>query len=245
MKIISLPTTESTNTHLSSIAAEAEEYTVVTADAQTAGRGQRGNSWEAEPGKNLTFSILLKPEHILAADQFIISQAVSVAIAGVLAKKVKSAGEVAVKWPNDIYVDNQKICGILIENSLLGSKIRRSIVGVGLNVNQKNFKSDAPNPVSLIHITGEETDRAVLLDEICSAISRCIDATKTEKGRKDIVAMYKSHIWRREGAHKYRIPDGETFRAEIVDIASSGHITLRDTDGKDRIFAFKEVQYIL
>ena len=72
-----------------------------------------------------------------------------------------------------------------------------------------------------------------------------MDATKTETGKKDIVAMYKSCIWRREGEHKYRIPGGENFRAEIVDIASSGHITLRDTDGKDRIFAFKEVQYIL
>lgn len=245
MKIINLPSTKSTNTHLSSIASEAEEYTVVTTDAQTDGRGQRGNSWESEPGKNLTFSVLLKPEHILATDQFIISQAVSVAIACVLAKKVNNNGEVSVKWPNDIYVDNQKICGILIENSLMGSRIRHSIVGIGLNVNQKQFKSDAPNPVSLIHVTGEETDRVFLLDEICSAICRTMESTKSENGRNDIIAMYKSMIWHREGVHKYRIPGGETFRAEIVDIAPSGHITLRDTDGTDRIFAFKEVQYIL
>ena len=245
MKIIEIASTNSTNSYLSGIAESSETYTVVSAEEQTAGRGQRGNRWESEPGKNLTFSVLLRPTHVKAADQFIISQAVSVAIARVLARRVKNGGEVAVKWPNDIYVDNQKICGILIENSLLGNEISRTIVGVGVNVNQKDFRSDAPNPVSLIHVIGEETDRKELLTEICAAIERCVEAIADDEERRQIVMIYKSMIWRREGEHKYCIPGGETFMAEIVDIAPSGHITLRDTEGVERVFAFKEVQYIL
>ncbi len=245
MKIISLPEAASTNTYLAAIADKSEPYTVVVADRQTAGRGQRGNTWEAEPGKNLTFSILLRPDHVKAADQFIISQAVSVAIAVTLSKRIRYAGEVAVKWPNDIYVDSQKICGILIENSLMGDKINRSIVGVGLNVNQKVFTSGAPNPVSLIHILGEPTDRYTLLKDVCSAIEKHVEAIADDEKRKEIVDMYKSILWRSDGFHKYAIPGGETFMAEIVDISPAGYLSLRDDKGVVRQFAFKEVQYIL
>lgn len=245
MKFISVPELDSTNTYLASIADKSEPYTVVVADRQTAGRGQRGNSWEAEPGKNLTFSVLLKPEHVKAADQFIISQAVSVAIAVTLSKRIRYAGEVAVKWPNDIYVDNQKICGILIENSLMGDKISRSIVGVGLNVNQKVFTSGAPNPVSLIHIIGEPTDRFALLKDLCVAIERHVEAIANPEKREEIVEMYKSILWRSDGMHKYAIPGGETFMAAIEDISPAGYLFLRDDKGEIRKFAFKEVQYIL
>lgn len=245
MKFISVPELASTNTYLASIADKSEPYTVVVADRQTAGRGQRGNSWEAEPGKNLTFSVLLKPDHVKAADQFIISQAVSVAIAVTLSKRIRYAGEVAVKWPNDIYVDNQKICGILIENSLMGDKISRSIVGVGLNVNQKVFTSGAPNPVSLIHIIGEPTDRFALLKDVCAAIERHVEAIANPEKREEIVEMYKSILWRSDGMYKYAIPGGETFMATIEDISPAGYLFLRDDKGEIRKFAFKEVQYIL
>lgn len=245
MNIIELPSAESTNSYLAANSENLENYTVITTDHQTAGRGQRGNVWESEPGKNLTFSILLRPEHIKAAEQFVISQAVSVAIAKTLRKIVRTGGEVAVKWPNDIYVDDQKICGILIENSLMGSKICRSIVGVGLNVNQKKFSPMAPNPVSLIHITGVETDRRELLEKICTAIKDAVEAIADTQKREEIVAEYKSMLWRRGGLYKYAIPGGETFYAEITDIEPTGHLILKDKYGDLHRFAFKEVQYIL
>ncbi|MDE6431375.1 MAG: biotin--[acetyl-CoA-carboxylase] ligase, partial [Duncaniella sp.] len=120
----------------------------VSARRQTAGRGQRGNSWESAPGKNITMSILLRPEGLHPSRQFVISRAVSLAITGVL-RRYMPASAVRVKWPNDIYVDDRKICGILIENVISSASIRQSVVGIGINVNQRRFLSDAPNPVSM------------------------------------------------------------------------------------------------
>ena len=140
-------TLPSTNSYLAGIAADAPHGTVVMAREQTAGRGQRGNSWEAEPGCNITLSLLLRPEGLHPARQFVISQAVSLAIADMVSHFV--AAPVCIKWPNEIYAGDRKICGILIENTITGTSIDRTIVGIGLNVNQTEFRSDAPNPVSM------------------------------------------------------------------------------------------------
>ncbi|WP_301748249.1 biotin--[acetyl-CoA-carboxylase] ligase [uncultured Duncaniella sp.] len=148
MEIIKIESTDSTSSHLAGIAEGCAHGTAVMARVQTAGRGQRGNSWEAEPGMNITLSLLLRPEGLEPARQFIISQAVSLAIVEMLDNFI-GADAVSIKWPNDIYVNDSKIAGILIENVISGSAISRSIVGVGLNVNQTEFLSDAPNPVSL------------------------------------------------------------------------------------------------
>ena len=129
---------------------ELPHATVVSTYNQTAGRGQRGNSWESEPHKNLTFSVLLKPQHIIAREQFYISEIVSVAIVNTLRKYIIDQ-PIAIKWPNDIYVNDDKICGILIENTLSGYSISQSIAGIGININQQTFLSNAPNPISLIH----------------------------------------------------------------------------------------------
>ena len=148
-----LAETDSTNTYLQQLDADRhlpEGYIAYT-DTQRAGRGQRGNSWESQPGKNLTFSLLLRPEHIPANQQFLLSQAVSLAATDVLNRY---ASGFSIKWPNDIYWEDKKIAGILIENVLSGSTFARSIVGIGLNINQERFISDAPNPVSLFQITG-------------------------------------------------------------------------------------------
>ena len=128
---------------------------VVVADYQTAGRGCGTNRWESERGKNLLFSVMLHPENVPANRQFQISRAISLAIVDALGEWV---GDLSIKWPNDIYWRNGKLAGILIENSLQGSMIRDSIIGVGLNVNQRAFHSDAPNPVSMYQLTGQETD---------------------------------------------------------------------------------------
>ena len=157
--------TDSTNRWLR----EHLEVDVVVADFQTAGRGCGTNQWEAERGKNLLFSLLLHPHDVQAKDQFRISMAVSIALREMLAQY---ADGFTVKWPNDIYWRDSKICGILIENRLQGSRIKDSIVGIGLNVNQTKFRSDAPNPVSLCQIVGHEVDRDSLLTDFLRLLER-------------------------------------------------------------------------
>ena len=156
-KIDKVSETLSTNELLKSIADKdsvAEGYTVV-AVSQTAGRGQIGAFWESQPGQNLTFSLLLRPEFIKADQMFLVSKAISLGIVDYL----NSFGEeFKIKWPNDIYYKDKKICGVLIENQLMGSNIVYSIIGIGLNINQKEFISDAPNPISLYNIIGRKLD---------------------------------------------------------------------------------------
>lgn len=246
MNVITLAQTESTNTALSEMADSAVNGTIIRAIDQTAGRGQRGNSWESQRGKNLTFSVFLVPENISAREQFLISQAVSVAIVNVLRRYITNLDDtVAIKWPNDIYVGDQKICGILIENSLRGTAISHSIVGIGINVNQLEFRSDAPNPVSLIHFTGHETDIEKLMEETWHEIDQNMRQLSTEENKKRLREEYMADLWRREGFHPYATPDGYRFDAEVADIAPDGILTLCDPFGNKTKYAFKEVQFIL
>lgn len=243
---IKLEETGSTNSHLASIAATCEHGTVVSTNAQTAGRGQRGNSWEALPGKNLTFSILLRPRHINARAQFAVSEIVSIAIVNVL-RRYLSTPEVAIKWPNDIYVGDKKICGILIENSLIGLNIGHSIAGIGININQERFYSDAPNPVSLINLTGQAYDLDNLLDEFCREILSLFNQYDTidYSVREKLHDVYRSMLWRRKGFHPYATPDGKRFDASIEDVSHSGLLTLCDAEGRLCSFAFKEISAVI
>ncbi|MDE6668417.1 MAG: biotin--[acetyl-CoA-carboxylase] ligase [Muribaculaceae bacterium] len=163
MTHISLDEVSSTNTWLAQHAAELPHLTMVTAARQIAGRGQRGNSWESEPGANLTFSLLIRPEDMPARSQFSISEATALAVTDLLATYGLTA---TVKWPNDIYVGDRKICGILIEHAVMGTSIMHSIIGVGLNVNQTRFISDAPNPVSLLQLTVSDFSEQSELSEL-------------------------------------------------------------------------------
>lgn len=199
---------------------------------QTAGRGQRGNSWEAEPEMNITLSVMLRPENLLAARQFEISEAVALAVADTV--EAMGIGDVAVKWPNDIYVGDRKIAGILIENTLSGPMISRSIAGIGLNVNQKEFRSDAPNPVSALQLTGRTFD----LEEIAKGmVDRILDRLEHDNHPE-----YRRRLWRGSGVWPWRTPDGTEFRAEIIDVDPTGLLFL---SGQSRPFAFKEVSPIL
>ena len=239
MNVIRLKTCGSTNSWLSGEAASLPHATVVLAEEQTAGRGQRGNSWESEPGANLTFSLLLKPDGIAARDQFLISEAVALGIADAVAGFAGNH-KVSVKWPNDIYVDDSKICGILIENSLRGSKIGHSVVGIGINVNQQRFVSDAPNPVSLSMLTGSFYNLDAVLDKVLAAITLRLEQDPAARH-----ADYMSRLWRRDGADFIDTASGCLFHAVIEDVAPTGHITLRESDGTIRIYAFKEVKTLI
>ena len=239
--------TKSTNSLLAPLASGHLHGFTVVAMAQTAGRGQRGNSWESEPNKNLTFSMLLRPHGLSAAEQFCLSEAVSLAIVDVLSAILEPYGKRAlIKWPNDIYVDDKKICGILIENTLTGRLIDRSIVGIGINVNQTVFRSDAPNPTSLALISG---GRRFVLESILGhlralILENCEEITTPEE-RHSIHARYMLSVWRKEGFHPYRLPDGTEFMGAITDIAPTGHLTLSTPDGHSATFAFKEVAAVI
>ncbi len=243
--IITIDSIASTNSYLSSIATQSTHGTVVITHNQTAGRGQRGNIWEAEPGKNITLSILLKPTEIEARCQFVISEIISVAVVNTLRKYIKEPNSVSVKWPNDIYVDNKKICGILIENSIAGNHINHSIVGIGLNINQTKFNSDAPNPISLINIINKETLLEKISNVLCTEILTLCEQYQHPEFHQQLHTIYISMLWRRTGFHPYFTPDGKKFMARIDNIAFNGLLTLTTQDGTSQTFAFKEVSAII
>ena len=165
--------------------------------------------------------------------------AISLAIVDALGQLV---GDLSIKWPNDIYWRNGKLAGILIENTLKGSFVKDSVIGVGLNVNQRTFQSNAPNPVSLWQITGQETDREQLL----KAILQAFDSQQDAKGSVPLVALkdrYMKMLYRRKGFHPYTDKDG-AFMAEIAGIEDDGHLLLTDDNGQQRRYAFKEVSFV-
>lgn len=231
-KIIYVAETDSTNRWLRE--SKVSDDVVVWTDYQTAGRGQGSNKWESERGQNLLFSILYHPQNFPANRQFTISIAISLAIVDALGEQI---GDLSIKWPNDIYWQNGKIGGILIENRLSGHTIKESIIGVGLNVNQQKFLSDAPNPVSLWQIHGQETDREALLHAILDRFSYYINKVELKQ-------QYVSFLYRRKGYHPYSDADG-VFMARFVDVEEDGHLILQKEDGQQCRYAFKEVQFII
>jgi BirA family biotin operon repressor/biotin-[acetyl-CoA-carboxylase] ligase len=245
MRIIKLDEATSTNTVAAELGDAAEHGAAVWAVTQSAGRGQRGNTWEAEPGKNLTFSLVLRPTWMSAAHQFELSMLVSIAIVRVFERRL--GRKVLIKWPNDIYVDNKKICGILIENSLSGARIERSIVGIGINVNQTEFRSDAPNPVSMAQLTGEAFELRPLLEEFVSEIVEAVDFYADNTEPDELSALYASLLWRNDGAmHRWLdVASGSIISAKIKGVAVTGMLTLTDDAGTDRTYAFKEVAALL
>ena len=214
-----------------------EEGFVVRADFQTAGKGQIGNSWESEAGKSLLFSLILYPLRITIDNQFILSQIVSLGIKKTLDEYTDG---ITIKWPNDIYWNDKKLVGILIENSLQGTKIKSSVIGIGLNVNQKVFVSNAPNPVSLLQITGRRQNRKLLLTKICQNIQKLY----TELSVTKIRAEYAEALYRKEGFYAYRAND-ETFQAKIISVHPDGQLELETKAGERKGFYFKEVSFVL
>jgi len=228
-EIIHLGETESTNRWLKEHDLTAN--TVVWTDYQTAGRGCGSNTWESERGKNLLFSMMVHPSDIPATRQFSISMAVSMTIADVMKEYFDG---VSIKWPNDIYWNDRKLCGILIEHQLSGTFIRQSIIGVGLNVNQTVFTSDAPNPVSMCQIVGYELDCQEVLQKILERFSlEDIDADR-----------YRTLLYRKNGFYTYCDTEGQ-FEAELVTVEDDGHLLLRDRNGRQRRYAFKEVAFLI
>ncbi|MBO4657348.1 MAG: biotin--[acetyl-CoA-carboxylase] ligase [Bacteroidales bacterium] len=237
MKIKWFKTIDSTNNRIARDKEELADKTVYMTDFQTAGKGQRGNGWESAKAENLLFSILFKPADILAEDQFIISQAVTLGIVDY----VRSKGITAkVKWPNDIYVGDRKICGILIENAVNGSALVSSIVGIGFNLNQLSFSPSIPNPVSLSALTDVQYD---LKEELLSLLHFIF--SEYDRRSAETEERYVASLYRLGKPHSYiHTASGNTFTGAIKGVDKAARVII-DTEEGEKAFAFKEIQYII
>jgi len=209
---------------------------VVQTDFQTAGKGQMGNSWESESGENLLFSMLLYPQRVPTDQLFLISQIVSIGLKKALDNYVDG---ITVKWPNDIYWNDKKLAGILIENSFQANKVK-TVVGIGLNVNQRKFVSNAPNPISLRQIVGKSINRAKLLEEICGNILDVYFKMSVAA----IQDAYAQILFRKDGFFSYS-SGNESFMARIVSVQPDGLLELETESGERNGFYFKEVKFVL
>ena len=189
---------DSTNSEVRRHISSLDNLSVVAAGSQSAGRGQGDHRWHSEPGENLTFSLLLKfppLREMNVCNVLLLTEMITYALREFLASEGITA---RIKWPNDIYVGDLKICGILIENILDGSNVSASIIGVGLNLNQTDFPSDIPNPTSVSLLTGRRYDPAQTLERLCTFISRATDLLQSEEGRSTLDAYFNAHMFRKE-----------------------------------------------
>ncbi|MFA5818944.1 MAG: biotin--[acetyl-CoA-carboxylase] ligase [Bacteroidales bacterium] len=232
----------STNTHAAHLlkSSDLPEGAIVYTNYQSAGRGQMGNKWESEEGKNLLISIVLFPSMINPADQFLISMTVSLGICDFLKRYISVC---AIKWPNDIYVNNDKIAGILIENSIMGDQIENTIAGIGLNINQEKFLSNAPNPVSLSLLTGSSYDLATCLNQLASDLDKRYKQLISEHFA-EIKHEYVSRLYRLNELSKYRDRSG-IFTGRIITVTDNGRLQIEREPGNISEYSFKEVDFIL
>jgi BirA family biotin operon repressor/biotin-[acetyl-CoA-carboxylase] ligase len=239
---INLQSVDSTNTYAKDLIAEKRpaEGTLVTAAEQSAGRGQSGSQWQAEPGMNLTASYILYPSFLSADKQFFLNMAVSLAVRE-LCEEI-TGHEIRIKWPNDIYHRNKKLAGILIENTISGSQMSSSVIGIGLNVNQTSFDPELPNPTSVKLITGHETPIETVTLKLNSYIEkyylqlRQLHFNFLDKG-------YMVHLYRYHQTASYSRPGGQIFRGEITGVTKEGKLII-ESNGKELRFGMKEVEYL-
>lgn len=240
--IVVLDETGSTNKYLKNLINDKilPDGFVVAAKYQTEGKGQTGNEWLSEPGKNLTLSILLKPAFLPADHLFLISKAVSLAMVDYL--NSIDNHNFKIKWPNDIYYNDKKIAGILIENQILGDKIQYSVVGIGLNINQVKFNSTLPNPISMATIFNREFDVEACTEKIVEQISIWYELL--DDGFYDkINEMYFANLYRTDSYYDFTLPNNGLVHAKIVNVDNDGLLTLKTAQGQKMGFYFKEIEF--
>ena len=248
--IIWLDSIDSTNEEARRRTSALDNLSVLSALSQTAGRGQRGNTWSAKPGENLTFSIVLKygpgatPE-IRAWDQSVISEITALSVVDFLG--AHGIGT-KIKWPNDIYAGDRKICGILIEHSVRNGLLSSSIIGIGLNVNQRNFDVNLPNPTSMALSLDQTLSLPGLLEDFMQTFRgywrRYLNITG---GQMQVRRLYLSQMWRKDSPARYLdTVSGKEFIGIIRGLSDIGHLVVEDTEkGELKEFAFKEISYII
>jgi len=219
---------------------KAGEGMVLRAHEQTRGRGTGENSWESEPGKNLTFSVILQPRFLEPSRQFALTEMISLALFDVTECRF-GCEFLHIKWPNDLYFNNKKLAGVLVQNRIKANQLDFSVIGVGLNVNQKKFFSDAPNPASLIHFSKKEESLSCLLDEILEQLGYYYEKIKADT--KSLDDLYLQKLYRMGEWAKYSDEAG-IFMAKITGINRYGQLLMTDRQGNLRVYGFKEVKFL-
>ncbi len=240
-KFIYLPKCPSTNLEARTLieTSKPQEGTVIYTDHQTAGRGQMGNTWEAQSQQNLTFSVILQPSSLKIEQQFYLSMSVAIAIQRFLSIYCEQA-DVKIKWPNDILVQGKKISGTLIENTLQQQQIQYSVVGIGININQQYFSY--PNATSLQNATGQSYSLQKLLTEILTLLDQ--EYHRLQKGFFDVIKndyialLFGWRAWR-----NYEI-NQKISKARIIDIAPNGQLILEHSNGSRHAYGIKEIGYV-
>lgn len=236
-EIVEYEELDSTNTVALQLAKEkANDKSVVLTYCQTRGRGQAGNTWESEPGRNLSMTLIFRPQQFAAGRQFAVSMMIALGCCDFIRKYVMDC---QIKWPNDIYVGDRKIAGILIEHMISGPYVGFSVCGIGLNINQEEFHSDAPNPVSLFQLTGRQIELHTALEQLLDCMGKryaqLFDDVRLE-------ADYLKLMYRRKGWYQWEDQTG-IFRATVKGVDEYGRLLLTDDSGRDRMYGFKEVKW--
>ena len=240
-QLVWLPECGSTNSEAQLLLGQnrASEGCTVITGYQTAGRGQRGHQWQAAPDENLTLSVVWQPAFLAATQQFLLSQAVALGVHDWAAALLGAAEQLKVKWPNDLYFGQQKLGGILIENSLSGPKIQHSIVGLGLNVNQARFA--LPTATSLTRLTGRVYD----LPTLAARLLECLEARYLQLRAGQVRALRQAYLqvlYRYQETHAYEVA-GQRVRGEIVGVEQDGRLAVA-IGGELRRFGLQEIRYI-
>jgi BirA family biotin operon repressor/biotin-[acetyl-CoA-carboxylase] ligase len=240
-RVVKLEETGSTNRFLNELIQREilPEGTVVTASYQAAGQGLGGTTWFSEPGKNLLMSVMFNPDFLLVKKIYLISKAIALAIKDFLAEENIYA---KIKWPNDIYVEEKKICGVLIENSLRGNVVLQSICGLGLNVNQEIFPKEIPNPVSMKQITGFTYSIDECRIKLCRQLEKRYLQIKDQNFNL-INNDYLKSLHRFYEMETYEA-DSERFSARIIDVEDEGRLVIKKENGTILRFAFKEIKFL-
>ncbi len=216
-----------------------EGFTILSANEQLTGRGQRQNTWHSQKGKNLTFSIITFPSFIKVSDQFYLSKVISLGIIEYLNTKGE---EFKIKWPNDIYYNDKKICGILIENSISGSTIKNSVIGIGLNINQTNFPDYLPKAVSLSNINNKEYNLEKELNKLLIYIFKKYNSLKTQP-YSEIDNLYHSNLYKLNALSEFKDSNG-FFKGKITGTLAEGKLIIQTEANQIRCYNFKEVEFI-
>ncbi len=238
---IRLDSVNSTNNYTATlINGNAAEGTVVITHEQTAGRGQRGNLWISEPGKNLTCTYLLRPKFLRISDQFILNKAIALAAAKAIQQFIPS-NVVHIKWPNDIFLQNKKVAGILVETSMQGGHIVSCLAGIGINVNQQQIQAESGNPISICEVLETE----LKLDDVLNALSENLEVLylQLKAGKiENIDLSYNNLLWKKGETHSF-YRDGIPFTAEVKCVDEQGCLHLIGDKNQELIFVHGAIQW--
>jgi len=243
LKIIKLDAIDSTNTFLKDLVktSNVENYTIVVTKNQTKGRGQHHSNWISEPNKNLTFSVLINDLKIEFQNQKYLNFAISIAIYTVL--KSKEIPNLSIKWANDIMSANQKLCGILIENSLKNDIIHQTIIGIGLNVNQTKFENSLNKATSMKIVSGKNYDLESLLIDIIKELKNQIELIKNNEF-KTLENNYLKNLYKKDKVAVFRNKENETFNGIIRGISKEGLLKVELENESIKEYGIKEITFL-